>query len=545
MRRAARISLTTLLVAAVVGGLPAASPAGASAPALTVTAASPTSLRVGWTSTAQPASWWVIVTGADDRSVGQRTACGTCRSVTVDHLAPASRYFVRIVDVAGSGEFGTFSAPVAASTPAASGCAGVGTSTCVLVDATRKLGAATGVGTGSLHSITAGTDPARVQALRPSAWRVSALDLDKARLARQYGGSLTLILSDPWMVATASASPWLTWDLYRWWVGAVVDIQVANGLVPDYWEIQNEPQLSAYAGGAPTAELIAQQYAVAAQVIRQKLPGAKVLGPSSGYVTFGSGLLPLDGFLGAIARAGTAVDAVAWHEIGAGCLGYCDGSPRAVLQHADDARSALGAKATSTPLVVNEWGAPWNASQPGAVVGYLSSLAYAGVSVANPACWGTSCGAQPGTLDGLLMPDGSTPTDAWFAHQAYAAMTGDGRTLVDSTVADPEASVISTVDGGGTVRILLGRHTGCQTGVDDSCPGLAYAPSKTEQVLVRSGTVKRYRASVQRIASVAGASSGPVTLTAGQLVSPSRGVLNVGSYALGDGEALVVTLVPA
>src|SRR5690349_6821112 len=57
--------------------------------AVQATAASPTSLAISWTApTPDPPRWWVMVTSSDDRSVGQRTACGACRSMTMAHLAP-------------------------------------------------------------------------------------------------------------------------------------------------------------------------------------------------------------------------------------------------------------------------------------------------------------------------------------------------------------------------------------------------------------------------------------------------------------------------
>ena len=85
--------------------------------------ASPTSLTVTWTApTPDPSRWWVMITSSDDRSVGQRTACGACRSMTVAHLAPGSQYFARVVAIGADGSFGSFSAPVKVSTPSLSTC---------------------------------------------------------------------------------------------------------------------------------------------------------------------------------------------------------------------------------------------------------------------------------------------------------------------------------------------------------------------------------------------------------------------------------------
>jgi hypothetical protein len=201
---------------------------------------------------------------------------------------------------------------------------------------------------------------------------------------------------------------------------------------------------------------------------------------------------------------------------------------------------------------VNEWDAAWNSRQPGAIVGYLSSLAYAGVDVANMACWGTSlsgqerstCFARPGMLDGLLLDDGTTPTDAWFVHTAYAQMTGGGATLLGSSIADPEASIVATVDPAGTIRVLLGRHTGCQAGVDEACPtSMSYAAPKQVHGILTVGTgAQTYSATVGKIPSVKAALQAPQALSTGTL-AVSGGKLDLGTWSVGDGEAIVITLV--
>jgi hypothetical protein len=551
-----------LVVCALAAGLLAADVSGSaravsSSSSVRATATSSTAVTVTWTAKTSPNRWWVIVTAADDRSVGQRTACGTCRRLVVAHLAPNSKYFVRLAAVSAEGAFMSMSDPVAVTTRAQPECSSVGRgATCVTVDARFAAADATGVGTGVLHGVTPDTDSAAVTALKPKAFRVSAGDMERFALARRYGGTVTVILSDYWMTYLRSLAPWAAWDFYKWWVGVVVDSYKAANMLPDYWEVQNEPALpGTYQGGdAPTAALVMQQYTTAAKIITEKVPGAKVIGPSTGYVTFGSGLGDVDQFLATTTAAGVAPGAVTWHEIGGGCLGYCDGSPRAVLQHADDVRASIAAvRGAGAPVLdVNEWGAPWNYSQPGAAVGYLSSLAYAGISVANPACWDaldatgvatSSCQARPGTLDGLLLPDGKTPTDAWWAHKAYADMTGPGFSLLDSTIADAEASVIATTSNG-TINVLLGRSSGCQSGVDLNCPGLSYAPVRQVQPVITVRGNGSYRVTVTSIPSVAGALTAPKQIDA-TVVRAKGGRVTLGSYSVGDGDALAITLVPA
>jgi hypothetical protein len=516
MRHLVKLAVACCL--AVSGGVASAAASGSTAapavvlPGATVTAeaVSPTSLHVTWTAPSDAHRWWVLVTGPLDRSAAQRTACGSCRSIVVDHLAPGSRYYVRVVSLDAAGVFGIFSQWVTASTPAAPGCTGTAAgAVCAVADARTAVAPADGTGLGNLHGITAETDRSRVAALDPTAWRVSAGDAERYQLARSFGGTVTAILSDPWMVSTGNRAPWADWAFYEWWVGAVVDASITYDMVPDYWDVQNEPGPEAFLGAADvTPELLFEQWRRASAVIHQRLPEAQVLAPSSAYVRFGTGISDVDDFLDRAVAAGLPVDAVSWHEIGGGCLGYCDGSPRAVLQHADDVRASLAARGLQgVALHVNEWGAAWNHQQPGAAVGYLSSIAYAGIDVANPTCWPTlgadSCFARPGMLGGRLAADGRTPTDVWFAHRAYAEMTGPGSTLLESSIADPDASVVATRDAAGAIRVLLGRHTGCQTGLDTDCPGLLYGPDEPVQAVVAvptgAGAATAYAATVDLI----------------------------------------------
>jgi hypothetical protein len=286
------------------------------------------------------------------------------------------------------------------------------------------------------------------------------------------------------------------------------------------------------------------------------IPDAAVVGPSASYVAFGSTAADMDRVAGLAAGADHALSGLSWHEIGGGCFGSCDGGPRAVLQHVDDVRVAVANAGGPTPeLHVNEWGAPWNHLQPGAIVGYLSSLALARVDVANHTCWTIegapegdepACRVEPGTLGGLLLSDGKTPSDAWFTHRAYARMTGPGFRLLPGTIADPQASLLATVSSSGVITVLLGRHTGCDADVDAHCPAdVSYADAETVSLTVAAAASSptTYETTVERIKSVAGASPGwePVETA---MVRPEGGRLRVGSWSLGDGDALVVTLTP-
>lgn len=517
------------------------------APVVDVEAASPTSVVVSWAAPADAHRWLVVLSSAEGRNLGQRTACGSCREVAVEHLAPGSEYAVRVFGVDGSGTFGAFSEPVTARTPAAPTCgAAPDGATCVAVDLGAVGEEALGVGLGGLHGVTSGTDPAAVTALEPRNWRVAAGDVERFSLARAFGARVTVLLSDAWIMTVGLRAPWADWAAYDAFIGQIVDAYVAAGTLPDFWEVQNEPAVDTYEGDPATVELLVEQHRRAAAQIHRRLPDAVVLGPAAAYVTFGTGLGDAERFA-ALAADGT-LGGISWHEIGGGCLDRCDASPRAVLQHADDVRAALDAAGAAAELHVDEWGAPWNIGQPGAIVGYLASMATGEVDAANPTCWPAragedepTCRVVPGTLGGLLLDDGRTPTDAWYAHVAYAGITGPGFRLLDATVADPQASVVATIGGGGVVRALLGRHTGCDRAVDEHCPSdVSYAPAE-EVSLVLDGADGSYRVTVERIESTTGASRGPVALDP-TTATAAGGRLVVGPWRVEDGEALLMTL---
>lgn len=550
------IVVTALLATACSSGRSTPPGNGHAAPRVEVAAASPTSLEVVWDADRDPHRWWVILLAPSGRNVAQRTACGSCRRLTVEHLAPSSRYDVRVVAVGADGSFGAFPDAEAATTPSTPACADAG-DVCAAVDATAPQGEATGVGLGGLHGITAATDSTAVAALDPRAWRVSALDVERYALARRYGGSVTALLSDAWITTVGMQPPWEDWDRYEAFVAAVADAYVASGDVPDYWDVQNEPALDAFEGGDPiTPDLLLEQLRRAAAIIHERLPDAAVIGPSASYVAFGTTAADMDRVAALAAPSVGVLSALSWHEIGGGCLGDCDGGPRAVLQHADDVRAAATAAGAPEPeLHVNEWGAPWNHLQPGATAGYLSSIAVAGIDVANHTCWTLeqrsgpdepSCRVDPGTLGGLLLSDGRTRTDAWYVHHAYAQMTGPGFRLLPATVADPEASVLATMSASGAITILLGRHTGCDGEVDAQCPSdVAYAGAQeVSLVLTVAAGSPSYAATVERVRSVAGASRGPERIDT-STVRPDGDRLRVGAWEVADGDALVVTLVPS
>jgi hypothetical protein len=192
-------------------------------------------------------------------------------------------------------------------------------------------------------------------------------------------------------------------------------------------------------------------------------------------------------------------------------------------------RPSLG----SPDLHVNEFGGPYSFHKPGTAVGYFAALASSGVTKAGSSCWAAlydgrsydGCFYDPGTMDSLLMPDGSTPTAVWWAWQAYAQMTTGERLAATASLAD--SSVFATRSPTGTIDLLVGRHG---------------PTSGNAQVRVRiavPAAVRKVQVETTSIPHTIGPAS-PTTTT--RVVKVSNGVVDLGSLTMSPDAALVLRI---
>ena len=514
---------------------------------VTITPTADGAIDVSWVSAGDPLHWKVIVV-SDGVHLGRRTFPGSARSGRIDHMPPGTDVAVAVGGIDENGAFESFLSSSTVTMPRDPKCPKITNGTCVHLDGRTTTTPPSGVGLGVLHGITSSTDKAQLDRLDIRHWRLSAQDESRFRLAREAGGAITVVLSDPWMWSYQMGdgraySPWTNWDYYRWWVGTIVQWHIDRGLIPDRWEVQNEP-LSAFfdAANPPTQDTIVEQHAIASEAVRALLPDAKIVGPSTYPFQQGHGVADMEAFAQKAAARGLDLDAVAWHEI-VGACGDCDGGPSTVRQHIDDARAALSAAGLGTPPIdITEYGAPYEQLQPGAIVGYLDALIDGGVRYGGMSCWdraglSTGCFAPEGTLDGLLLPDGRA-TDAFWAYEAYAQLSSSG-TLSRTTVDDLNTSAISSVSGT-TVRALIGRHKGC-TKADGPCPnGTTPGPTETINVRTTFPTTGKWKVSVTRLTSSSGYSAGPRSLLTKTITVSSANPVSLGSRSTSDGEVLQV-----
>jgi hypothetical protein len=488
------------------------------------------------------------VADSQGRSWGKRTACIDCRSTLVDGLAAGMRYRLSII---GWGTTATVGLTLDVTMPAGA-CAGV-TGTCVAVGSQTREAAAHAA-QGFVFGMTDRTNVDLVKNLSPRSWRIAPHTPDSFTRARSMGGDITLVLSDSWPAYASQnglpgANPWADWSQYATFVTSTVKRHVALGMLPEYWEVQNEPDgKGIYTSGSPaTRALVLEQYKVAHDAIRSVVPDARIVGPSLSMFRYrdAAAVIDLVSFLDHAAANGLRFD-LAWHENGNNALGQFEGDAKSLIGHVDMARQLVADRPSLSDVrvLINEYSAPWNFDQPGATVGYMAALETAGVDGSNRSCFPLpvlgllydTCFSQPGLLDGLLLPDGSK-ADTYAVHQAYAAMTGP---RLQASTTDRSTSALSAIDGG-TVRALIGRHQSCTALLDSGCP-VGWLPA----LLGTPVTVKlpcrgtdAHRVRVELVTD-----SAPVAAVAATVLSKtfkcSRGALTVKLSGLADGSVYSV-----
>lgn len=430
---------------------------------------------------------------------------------------------------------------------------------CVSVDTTQNTGPALGRARGFVHSIGPKTDPARIDALDPQHWRVSGTWNDGLgpQTAAAHGASLTYVLSGDWHDQTTTgggaAAPWADWDRYRAFIVETMGAVQAAGVDVEYWDVQNEPggKDGYYAAGVkPTTDLLLAQYAVAYETIKATDPNAKVVAPSLvGYNDqpgASSMLLDLRTFLDYAVAHGLAFDAISFHDINytrpdAYAPDWWGIAPAEVIRSVERLRTLLAERPLlgSPAILVNEYSDSTTTGLPGWSVGRIAALEAADVDQANRTCWGT-CG--DGWLDGLLTGDGETTYPNYWVYAYYAQMSGNRSPV---TTSNTSVTAFAATAPDGTVRVLLGRHQGCNPGIQAAnCPNQPVLADGevTLQVRVPSPTV-----SLVTVAAIPAAAT-PLPAPVPKLTLPAAialdGLITVPLHGVGAGDAWQITIDP-
>jgi hypothetical protein len=430
---------------------------------------------------------------------------------------------------------------------------------CIEVHAEQLLGPARLVAQGFNDGVETTDNSAALPALRPQSW-VAIPGSAAYTEAHNAGAVTTAALTDAWYNATYSPArggpvpPWYNLPAYAQWVRSYVSTQMANGVRPNYWEIQNEPD-ARFGGFTRTPAQALAEFQVAAAAIRQVDPTAKIVGPSlSAYNDRPSPTLDLATFLRFASDQNIKLDAVAWHEVGARASPfYSTPDPQSVLVHVAQVRQMIKnlPKLGHPQIFINEYGSAAQHAIPGWTVGWIAALEQANVDQANRACWHSpnvfgqlKSECSEGALDGLILGASSLlPQAVYSVHRAYAGMTGQ-RAVISSTDGNNLSAFATRDDGAGTVKVLIGRHQSCTAAVRVDCHeplSATPAPSDVTLQIDVPWAAALATLEVDRIANTTGVMLGaqPVSL---QLVTTGQGpiALTIGGFA--DGDAYMVTL---
>jgi hypothetical protein len=426
---------------------------------------------------------------------------------------------------------------------------------CLDVDATSPGAQATRRADGFLHAIGSKTDPALVDALHPTRWRVSLAwnQPNEAGYAAAHANELTEILSDDWMLATntgqGAAIPWSDWSRYSNFITLAVRTIESWGIPIKYWEIQNEPGAPGYypSGVAPTVDQLLTQFRVAYQAVKAADPRAKVVAPS--LIGWGDtpsgGALDMRTFLDFAVANGLRFDALSFHdnsyyrrpdEYAPDWWGM---QPDEVGRSVDQLRGLLAERPSlgHPAILVNEYADPYTYALPGWDVGRIGALEAARVDGAQRTCWWAGC--VDGYLDGLLTGDGHAQRPNYWVYAFYGSMSGR---IAPVTTTYTSVTGFATVDAGSTTRILVGRHEGCAPQLQSSiCPNQPSLRPADLAVDVRVAFGGGANVTIASMPAAAGTLVGPASQSS-TAVPVVNGRVSVTLPAVNDGDAWEITI---
>ena len=235
--------------------------------------------------------------------------------------------------------------------------------------------------------------------------------------------------------------PWLAH------VDRIID-QVTERRLSVLWDIYNEPDLA----GLPINEnnRLKEGWRLAYQRIKQRIPGAQIVGPSVSRYRL------LKPFLEWSRSRSVFPDVVAYHE-------YAD--PSGAHAYVEDVRGYLKELGLSSPISVNEILGQESWTIAGYTVGVIAAYERADILSAMRSCWPdpqdtsrdnieNTCDNP--TLDGLLYVDRQSTRPGWHIYKTYAEMQGVRLyTMTDS----PRLHALAAWEqSSSTLRLLLGKY---------------------------------------------------------------------------------------
>ncbi|MGC3976685.1 MAG: hypothetical protein QM771_20235 [Nitrospira sp.] len=236
-------------------------------------------------------------------------------------------------------------------------------------------------------------------------------------------------------------TPWLAH------VDRIID-QVMDRHLSVLWDIYNEPDLATLP--INENERLKEGWRLAYQRIKERIPGAEIVGPSISRYRL------LKPFLEWSQKQNVFPDVVAYHE-------YDDPSHAPAL--VEDLRSYLRGRGIVKPISVNEILGQESWTLAGYNVGVIAAYERADIMSAMRSCWPdpqdmsrdrveNTCDNP--TLDGLLYVDRQSKRPGWHIYKAYAEMEG----VRLSTITDsPTVHALASFEkASGTLQLLLGKY---------------------------------------------------------------------------------------
>lgn len=366
----------------------------------------------------------------------------------------------------------------------------------VTVDLATQEGTMSHRANGYLVSVEPDRPPTDlIEPLRPTSFRGSAgyvlpnydrlqrigVDEFQLTLGLIFGDLATGIFDINRIGEDGDYGPWLAH------VEHIVDQVAAQNRVV-WWDIYNEPDRADLPIGQN--DRLKEGWRLAYRLIKQRLPGAVIVGPSVAYY---SALRP---FLEWSRAAEVFPDVVAYHE-------YAD--PAEAGTYVADLRAYLAAIEMPRPISVNEILGQDFWMIPGYVAGALATYERLGIVSAMHACWPDAQDASRlqlentcinPTLDGLLYLDRQSKRPGWHVYKSYADMQGTRMSAVSES---ERTHVLASADGAArSLQLLLGKYDEPAT--------------EATRVVVRNlsqsaifGGARRLRVRAERIADVGSA----------------------------------------
>ncbi|MEU6260540.1 RICIN domain-containing protein [Streptomyces sp. NPDC047043] len=397
-------------------------------------------------------------------------------------------------------------------------------STTLVVNANQTLRPVTHVATGSLYGLADASTPtdSLTGALKPNTF------VQMAPGGSQLPNGEPKPAGDALVVASKAARAgakvvvrmpdWYPNFPYKWvswsdWLSAVdkqvASVQSSGATNIAAYELWNEPD---WTWDTTNAGAFNAGWARTFKELRTKDTTTPIQGPS--YSAWNQSWM--SSFLTDAKASGTVPDIIAWHEL--------QGS-KDIAAHVSAYRaleSSLGI--SPRPIAIEEYGAPSEMGNSGALIGYAAKFERAGVHDAELAFWN-----HYGTLGDTLVDTGGSPNGSYWTYKWYGDMSGS--MLVTTPPAQTGIDGLASRNSAGNqISVVAGGCTGsCAVTVNGLSSLSAFGSTVHVKLEYSPGTGRTT------------ASSGPITISDADYTVSNGSITVPVTMNASDGYHLVIT----